>query len=467
MASITILGCGRVGLISAVCFAELGHQVICFDKNPAILEELQRGRFSIRENNFSELFARHRNVRLRFLSDLATAVESSEFIFIAVGTPQHESGSADVSQVEDVARMLGPFLKTPKLIVEKSTVPVLTHRWIERILQLNGAAPACLEVASNPEFLKEGSAVSDWLYPERIVLGTMSKNAATRLRGLYQALEDGSYRTRPDAVPPPRETVSPPRIIITDPSSAELIKYASNSFLAAKISFIDAVANLCEAVGADIDEVCAGMGSDKRIGHQFLNPGIGFGGSGFAKDLTAFGHILADSAYPCGFFAEVERINREQRTMFLRKVRKALWTIRGKKLAILGLAYKGGTDDIRDSAAVDIAQQLAREGAHLRVYDPAAMDSAAKVLTGETIVFARSAYDAADGCDAAIVLTDWPEFRALDLDMLCQSLAYPIVIDGRNLFHPEEMVRHGVMYCSIGRPDAVPKRRGFMATPAE
>ncbi|MGH9524412.1 MAG: UDP-glucose dehydrogenase family protein [Terriglobales bacterium] len=465
MASIAILGCGRVGLVSAVCFAELGHEVSCFDNNPAVVRAFREGRFAIRENHLSDLFARHRRTRLHFVTDLAAAVERSETIFVAVGTPQREGGDADISQVEEVARMLGPLLKTRKLIVEKSTVPVLTHRWIERILQLNGARPDCIEVASNPEFVREGSAITDWLYPERIVLGTVSESAAKRLRELYSPLENGTYRTQLDAVPPPPGAPLRPRMIVTDPSSAELIKYASNSFLAAKISFIDAVANLCDSVGADIDEVCEGVGTDARIGQQFLRPGIGFGGSGFAKDLTAFGHMLAEFGQHAGFFEEVERINRDQRSMFLGKIRKALWTIRGKKLAILGLAYKGGTDDIRDSAAIEIAHQLAQEGAYLKAYDPAAMDDAAKVLTDEKVTFARSAYEAAEGCEAVIVLTDWPEFRALDLDMLCQSLSYPIVIDGRNLFDPEEMVRHGLMYCSIGRPDAVPNRRRFTAAP--
>jgi len=339
-------------------------------------------------------------------------------------------------------------------VVEKSTVPVYTSQWIRTIIMRNGADPLLFDVASNPEFLREGTAVTDFLYPDRIVVGVESERAAEAMRQLYGPLTSGWYYGRGDAIPRPEAARVPPRLIVTSAKSAELIKHASNAFLAMKISFINAVASICEAVGANVEQVCEGIGTDSRIGPRFMNPGIGYGGSCFPKDLMAFRAVAKESGYDFRLLEEVTRINEDQRHRFLRKVRSVLWTFRGKRLGVLGLAFKGGTDDIRESPALLLVQELVREGCHISAYDPAAMERAKEVLKSG-VEFAADAYEAATGADALLILTEWEEFAALDLERLRTVVKYPIVLDGRNLYDPAAMVEHGFSYYSVGRPAAL------------
>jgi UDPglucose 6-dehydrogenase len=411
----------------------------------------------IHERFLPELLQRHRGARLTFSGDLAKAASESAVIFIAVGTPPTEGGEADLSYVESVAReVAGAVNGGYKVVVEKSTVPVYTSTWVRKVMMLNGAQESSFDVASNPEFLREGTAVTDFLYPDRIVVGADNERCATLLREIYRPMMDGSYYRGKDAVPGPDGAQVPPRLIVTSTKSAELIKHASNAFLAMKISFINAVASVCENVGADVAQVCEGMGTDSRIGRRFLSPGVGYGGSCFPKDLMAFRAVARDCGYDFSLLDEVIRINEEVRQRFLRKVRHALWTLKGKRLAVLGLSFKGGTDDVRESPALALVELLLKEGSQVVAYDPAATERARETL-GNRITFAANAYDAAKGADALLVLTDWEEFASLDLERMREQLRYPIVIDGRNLYKPERMAALGFHYYSVGRPLAAPK----------
>jgi UDPglucose 6-dehydrogenase len=398
---------------------------------------------------------RHRGQRLTFSSDLTESVRRSSVIFVAVGTPPTESGEADLSYVESVAREISGGIDGYKVIVEKSTVPVYTSEWVRKIILRNGIAPDLFDVASNPEFLREGTAVADFLFPDRIVIGCDAERPAEVLREVYVPLTGGAYYEQSHAIPQPDRASFPPPIIVTSTKSAELIKHASNAFLAMKISFINAVASVCEAVGADVNQVVHGVGTDSRIGPRFLNPGIGYGGSCFPKDVMAFRAVARESGYDFRLLDEVMRINEDQRNRFLRKVHSALWTLRGKHLAVLGLAFKGATDDIRESPALFLVQALLQEGSKITAYDPAAMERTQEVLNGG-IAFAQSAYEAAHDADALLILTEWEEFANLDLARLRQELKYPIVIDGRNLYDPGVMAAQGFTYYSVGRPAAHP-----------
>lgn len=448
---IAVVGSGYVGLVASACFAELGHEVICVDNDPEKLDALVRGETPIHEQYLPELLARHRGQQLKFSASLPDAVRSSSVVFVAVGTPPRETGDADLSYVEAVAREIAESLNGYKVIVEKSTVPVYTSEWIRRVMQLTGATPADFDVVSNPEFLREGTAVSDFLYPDRIVIGADSERAAAMLQEIYAPLTKGTYYARSaGVVPEPAAAKIPAQLILTTAKSAELIKHASNAFLALKISFINAVANVCEAVDADIEQVALGIGTDSRIGKRFLRAGIGYGGSCFPKDVAAFRSVARECGYDFPMLQEIIRVNDEQRKRFLKKVRTALWTLRGKRLAVLGLAYKGGTDDIRESPAIDIIRSLLNEQCSIVAYDPAAMDRAQQVITGD-VTYAADPYQAAVGADALLILTDWEEFASLDLARIKGLLRYPIVIDGRNLYSREVMQKHGLLYVSVGR----------------
>jgi UDPglucose 6-dehydrogenase len=450
---IAVVGSGYVGLVTGACFADLGHEVVLVDNDEKKLAALRDGAVPIHEKFLPELLARHRGGRITFSGDLQQATRASEAVFIAVGTPPTESGDADLSYVESVAREISGGIDGYKIVVEKSTVPVYTSQWIRTIITRNGADPAHFDVASNPEFLREGSAVTDFLYPDRIVVGVETERAAETMRQLYGPLTSGWYYGRGEAIPRP-ETASgkaPPPLIITTTKSAELIKHASNAFLAMKISFVNAVASICESVGANVKQVCDGIGTDSRIGPRFLNPGIGYGGSCFPKDLMAFRAVAKESGYDFRLLEEVHRINEDQRHRFMRKVRGVLWTFRGKRLGVLGLAFKGGTDDIRESPALLLVQELLREGCHICAYDPAAMERAREVLKSG-VDFACDAYAAAACVDALLILTEWEEFASLDLDRLRTLVKYPIVLDGRNLYDPAVMLEHGFSYYSVGRP---------------
>ena len=450
---IAVVGSGYVGLVASACFAELGHTVVCVDNDPEKLAALNRGETPIHEQYLPELLARHRGKRLTFSGSLPDAVRASAVVFIAVGTPPLESGDADLSYVETVARDIAQSLNGYKVVVEKSTVPVYTSEWVRRVMQLTGADAADVDVVSNPEFLREGTAVSDFMYPDRIVIGANSDRAAEVLKQVYEPLTKGSYYDQPTAIPEPSGAQKPARLILTSAKSAELIKHASNAFLAMKISFINSVANICEAVHADIEEVALGIGTDSRIGRRFLRAGIGYGGSCFPKDVAAFRSAARDCGYEFGLLDEIVRVNDEQRNRFLRKIRSALWTLRGKRLAVFGLSYKGGTDDVRESPALEIVKSLLAEQCSIVAYDPAAAKRAQEVLAGE-VTYADDPYQGLIGADALLILTDWEEFASLDLARVKSLLRYPIVIDGRNLYSNEEMKKHGLQYVSVGRPSA-------------
>lgn len=458
---IAVVGSGYVGLVAGACFAELGHQVVLVDNDERKLAELQRGECPIHEKFLPELLERHRGKSLDFTGDLADAVRRSQVIFVAVGTPPKDDGDADLSYVESVAQGIACAIDDYKVIVEKSTVPVYTNSWVRKIMLLNGAPAELFDVASNPEFLREGTAVADFLYPDRIVVGADSDRCADLLAEAYQPLVDGSYFKKPDAIPGPVTGPFQANLLRTSAKSAELIKHASNAFLAMKISFINAVASVCEAVGADVEQVREGIGTDSRIGRRFLSPGVGYGGSCFPKDLLAFRSVARENGCHFGLLDETVRVNEEQRNRFLRKVRKALWTLKGKKLGVLGLAFKNGTDDLRESPAVAIIKALLKEGCSVTAYDPAAMDRAAEEFGPHSAVkFANGPYEALEGADACLVLTEWEDFAALDLARVKQLLHYPIVVDGRNLFKPAAMEAAGLNYYSVGRPDVVGERAG-------
>lgn len=456
---IAVVGSGYVGLVAGACFAELGHHVLLVDNDEHKLAELQRGECPIHEKFLPELLQRHRGKNLGFTGDLAEAVRRSQLIFIAVGTPPKEDGDADLSYVESVAQGIACAIDDYKVIVEKSTVPVYTNSWVRKIMLLNGAPAELFDVASNPEFLREGTAVADFLYPDRIVVGADSDRCMETVAKAYEPLVDGSYYKKPEAIPGPVTGDFHAHLIRTSAKSAELIKHASNAFLAMKISFINAVASVCEAVGADVEQVREGIGTDSRIGRRFLSPGVGYGGSCFPKDLLAFRSVARENGCHFGLLDETVRVNEEQRNRFMRKVRKALWTLKGKKLAVLGLAFKNGTDDLRESPAVAIIKALLKEGCSVIAYDPAAMHRAAEEFgPNSPVKFAGGAYEALEGADACLVLTEWEDFAALDLGRVKQLLRYPIVVDGRNLFQPALMEAAGLNYYSVGRPDVVGER---------
>jgi UDPglucose 6-dehydrogenase len=445
---IAVIGVGYVGLVSAACFSELGHEVVAVDNDPAKIDLLRAGQIPIHEDNLPELVSRHHGGLLTFSSDIRSASEEADAVFICVGTPPSYTGDADLSYVEGVARELAASLGRHKVIVEKSTVPVGTCEAVRRTMLLHGASPSDFSIASNPEFLREGTAVLDFLYPDRILLGVPDEVSRQVLTAIYQPILDGSYYDRPGSFP--RTSKQDAKLIVTSVKSAELIKHASNAFLALKISFINSVANICERVGADVREVAIGMGTDSRIGPRFLNPGIGYGGSCFPKDVLAFRSVAQTVGYDFTLLTEVMAVNEDQKRRFVTKVRDALWTLRGKKLAVLGLAFKGGTDDCRDSPAIDLVQRLHAEGAIITAYDPAAMPRAATTLNAGVVTFAEDAYGAIAGADALLILTEWKEFADLDWSRVRSMLNLPIVLDGKNLLDPQEVRAAGLHYFGVG-----------------
>ena len=456
---IAVVGSGYVGLVAAVCFAEMGHSVICVDNDESKVAALQGGDTLIHENHLPELLERYRNTRVRFMTDLGEATRSCQAIFVAVGTPQSETGDADLSYVEAVASEIARSINGYKVIIEKSTVPVYTTEWIRRVIERNGVHRDAFDVVSNPEFLREGTAVEDFLHPDRIVVGADSERASEVLRTIYAPLTTGKYYRKPDAISGCCSDLKPPPLLLTSTKSAEIIKHASNAFLALKISFINAVSNLCEAADANVEQVAQGIGLDSRIGPKFLRPGIGYGGSCFPKDVAAFRSVAEQMGVDFSLLSEVEKINANQKKRFLSKVRSALWTLRGKRLAVLGLAFKGDTDDIRESPAIDLVEMLLAEGCTVVAYDPAAMKRAEVELPAfSQMSYASGIEDAAKDADALLILTDWQEFARMDLVQLHAAMRYPIIIDGRNLYDPQIMKDNGFTYLSIGRPTATPIR---------
>lgn len=458
--SICVIGSGYVGLVASVCFAEMGHQVTCVDNDELKIALLREGGVPIYERHLPELLTKHLNRGVEFTTDLGGSIERSEAIFIAVGTPQGDTGAADLSFVEAVVSEIARTINGYKVIVEKSTVPVYTNEWIRRVLQRHGVNPASFDVVSNPEFLREGTAIIDFLHPDRIVVGANSERSAQVLREIYEPLTTGRYYAQPKALQGQCDVFRPARLLVTSAQSSEIIKHASNAFLALKISFINAVANLAETVDGDIEEIAAGIGLDSRIGPKFLRAGLGYGGSCFPKDVAAFSWVARQQGVDFHLLEQVSKINESQKKVFLEKVRTALWTLRGKRLAALGLAFKGETDDIRESPAIAVISELLEAGAFIKTFDPAAMQRAQEVLPpSENLRYVANAYEAAEDVDAVLILTDWKEFAELDLDRIFETVRFPIVIDGRNLFDPKTMLEHGFTYVSIGRPPVYHERQ--------
>lgn len=427
---LSIIGTGYVGLVTGACFAEVGHHVICVDSNAEKVKLLQAGGLPIYEPGLAELVQNNVTAgRLRFTASTKDGVENSDVIFIAVPTPPQSDGSVDLSFIEAVAREIAAAMTSYKIVVDKSTVPVRTGDKVAETIKRYCKSKVEFDVVSNPEFLREGFAVEDLMKPDRVVIGVRSPRPVQAMQDVYT----------PFHAP----------IIVTDINSAELIKHAANSFLALKISYINAVANLCEASGANVEEVANGMGMDIRIGRRFLNAGLGFGGSCFPKDLSAFIKISETLGYDFALLKEVQRINATQMERFLKKITDTLWVLKDKKIGVLGLAFKQNTDDCRQSPAIELCQRLQKEGASLRVHDPKAMEKAKEIL--QNVTFVEDMNAVAEGCDALVIATEWPEFQQLDLERIRKSLTHPILFDGRNLFDPAEMERHGFIYKSVGR----------------
>jgi len=439
----------------------MGHKVVCVDNDEAKVKTLREGGVPIYEEHLPELLARHVGRGVVFSTDLGAAVERSEAIFIAVGTPQGDTGAPDLSYVEAVVSEIARSVNGYKVIVEKSTVPVYTNEWIRRVLHRHGVDPNSFDVVSNPEFLREGTAIQDFLHPDRIVVGANTERSAGVMRRIYEPLTGGSYYAQPGALKGVCSAQNPARLLVTSAQSSEIIKHASNAFLALKISFINAVANLAEAVDADIEDISAGIGMDSRIGSKFLRAGLGYGGSCFPKDVAAFHWVAQQQGVDFQLLQDVRKINETQKDVFFNKVRAALWTLRGKRLAALGLAFKGDTDDVRESPAIDVIRKLLEAGTVVTAYDPAAMERARTVLPpSENLRYANSVYEAAQDADAVLILTDWKEFAHLDLVRLNQAVRFPIVIDGRNLYMPQQMLDHGFTYVSVGRPASYQAQQG-------
>jgi UDPglucose 6-dehydrogenase len=427
---LTIIGTGYVGLVTGACFAEVGHQVVCVDNDAEKVRVLQAGGLPIYEPGLDELVRQNTaSGRLSFTTSTAEGVEKSDVIFIAVPTPPLPDGSVDLSFIEKVAREIAGAMTSYKIVVDKSTVPVRTGDKVAETIKRYCKARVDFDVVSNPEFLREGFAVEDLMKPDRIVIGVRTQRPVPAMREIYA----------PFNAP----------VIVTDINSAELIKHASNSFLALKISYINAISVLCEATGANVQEVAQGMGMDERIGRRFLNASLGFGGSCFPKDLSAFIKIAEQVGYSFGLLKEVQKINAEQMERFVKKIIDTLWVLKDKQIGVLGLAFKQNTDDVRMSPAIDLCQRLLQEGANLRVHDPKAMDKAKAILPNVT--FVPDMNEVAEGCDALVIATEWDEFKKLDLDRARRALSHPIMFDGRNLFDPAEMERLGFIYKSIGR----------------
>jgi UDPglucose 6-dehydrogenase len=428
---IAVIGSGYVGLVTGVCFANLGNDVICVDNNEQKIRSLKKGKVPFYEPGLGELVRVNiKERRLRFSSDTRNAVRASDIIFISVNTPRRENGEANLIFVEAVSREIALCMNKYKLIIEKSTVPVDTGEKIYQTVKRNLKKKIDFDVASNPEFLREGSALYDFMNPDRIVIGVRSKRAEKILRDLYRPLKA--------------------TLVVTDVKSSELIKHASNSFLAMKISFINAVSQVCQKVGADIGMVAKGMGYDKRIGDRFLEAGVGFGGSCFPKDLFAFMRISESLGVNYELLRDTLEINENQKRLFLKMMEDTLWNLYSKTIAVLGLAFKADTDDMRSAPSIDIINHLKGAGVKVRAFDPQAISTAKKVLKG--ITYAKSSYEACRGADALVILTDWDEFKKLDLKRVKKLLKQPVIFDGRNLYDPSQMKKLGFQYYSIGRP---------------
>jgi UDPglucose 6-dehydrogenase len=435
---LAIIGSGYVGLVTGACFADVGHNVICVDNDAQKIKQLQAGEVPIYEPGLEEII--HRNVsahRLRFTGSIEDGVKNSQIVFIAVPTPQQPDGDVDLSFLEKVAREIAGVLTDYRVIVDKSTVPVKTGEKVAESIKRYNRHGANFDVVSNPEFLREGCAVADLMHPDRVVIGAQSEHAIDLMKKVYE----------PFMAP----------ILVTDINSAELIKHCANSFLALKISYINAVSVICEASGADVEKVADGIGMDHRIGRDFLNVGIGYGGSCFPKDIAAFITIADRLGVPFNLLKEVQRINNAQKERFLKALRETLWVLREKRIAVWGLTFKPDTDDVRSSVAIELVADLLREGAHVVAYDPKGMQKARAIKAIADTEFASSALEAVTDAEALVIATEWNEFANVDLAMLKGKMRTPIVFDGRNLLDPGTMGRLGFHYHSIGRASVKPQ----------
>jgi UDPglucose 6-dehydrogenase len=433
---ISVIGTGYVGLVTGACFAEFGLNVLCMDRDENRIASLEKGQVPFFEPGLAELVTKNVTAgRLRFTSDLHKAVDEALVIFIAVGTPSRPDGSADLSFVEEVAKSIGTRMTGFKIVVNKSTVPVGTADRVRDIITKNQTSPINFSVVSNPEFLREGSALEDFMRPNRVVIGADSPEAVAIMKDLYR----------------PLYLIETP-IVVTDIRTAEVIKYASNVFLATKISFINEMANLCEMVGADVQMVSKGMGLDKRIGSKFLHAGPGYGGSCFGKDTAALINIGAEAGYEMALAQATRKINEKQKVRMVEKIREAVGELQGKKIALLGLAFKPNTDDIRDSPALSIARQLMDNGCAIRACDPEALE--ASMRENPKLIPCRDAYHAVEGVDAVVLVTEWNLFRNLDFEQIRSKVKSPIFIDLRNVYEPQRMAEQGFYYVSVGRKAA-------------
>jgi UDPglucose 6-dehydrogenase len=426
---IAVVGTGYVGLVTGSCFADLGNVVTCVDVDKKKVAELKKGIVPIFEPGLEDVVRRNKGSRLFFTTDLAKAVQTADFIFIAVNTPPNKQGEADITNVKAVAHGIAKSINRYKIIINKSTVPIGMGDIVTQIIIKHGPPDVAFDVVSNPEFLREGSAVSDLLHPERVVIGATRKSAAQKVAEIYKPLQCP--------------------ILITDLKSAEMIKYASNAFLAAKISFVNEIANLCDKVGADILQVTKGMSYDSRIGGQFLNAGLGFGGSCFPKDVSALVQIGKNNHYSFQMLPKVLEINQYQRHYFLKKVAQAIGPLKGKTFAVWGLSFKPNTDDLREAPSLTIVPALLAMGAKVRVYDPASMPKAKSLF--KKARFCKDAYEAAQGTDAVLLLTDWNEFKQIDFSKLKSLVRGAVVVDGRNMYDAQEMAEKGFAYHGMGR----------------
>jgi UDPglucose 6-dehydrogenase len=446
---ISVIGAGYVGLTTAACLAQIGHSVFCSESDVDKLAKLQSGVMPLFEPHWENMIEATRKAGVLRFGATEEAIDWGRAIFICVGTPPLANGDADLSAIEALARTIAKRAKGNPLVIEKSTVPVQTGSQLKRHLSAHSTNGSTYDVASNPEFLREGSAVEDFLHPSRIVAGVNSPSAAELLREIYAPIIHQTFQCPVHSTCPSRKE---PVFLLTDTSSAELIKHASNSFLAMKISFINMVANLCEVVGADVTKVAEGMGLDGRIGPAFLSPGIGFGGFCFPKDVQAFIRIAEKSGCDFSLLREVEKINQGRIEHLVEKVRKELWVLRGKKIALWGLAFKPDTDDVRFAPSIALVRSLLAEGATVSAYDPQATEKAKAVLP--EITYCADPYQAAQGADAVVIVTEWDEFRTIQWERLRSVIQHPLIVDGRNLFDPQEVVQKGFHYVSVGRSTA-------------
>ena len=446
---LTVIGCGYVGLVTGACLAAAGHEVVCTDIDEKRIDQLKAGKVPIYEEHLDEVLQRAvADKKISYTSDSGEAIRGGDVIFICVGTPPKESGEADLSAIDHVARQVATEARSPKLVVEKSTVPALTGVQLQKALAAYspGSGPK-FQVASNPEFLREGTAVGDFFHPDRIVVGVEDAASAARLREIYQPILDRKFHCPIHAGGCPKETTG--ELLVTTINSAELIKHASNSFLALKISYANVISDLCERIGADVEEVTHAMGLDPRIGAQFLKAGLGFGGFCFPKDIQAFIHLSASVGVDFQMLKAAERVNKQRLERFFEKIHRALWVIKGKRVAVLGLAFKANTDDIRFAPALEVIRKLLEEGAIVHASDPEAIARTKPIFP--QLVYHEDPYDALKQADAALVCTEWQIFRKLDWERAGQLMARRLVIDGRNLYSPKKMQELGFEYHSFGR----------------